>query len=248
MSKISIIMPAYNEERRIGKTLEEYISFFDALKQQQLLDFEIVVVLNGCVDNTIKVVQSVQEKFGNCVIVDLKNAAGKGLAIRAGFLDALRRPNNFIGFVDADMATSPQAFFDLFRHIEFYDGIIASRYMKGAKIHPPRPKIKRWGSWLIYESLIKLLFGLSYHDYQCGAKLFKRHTIETVTPHMEMTKWAFDVEILYLCKKFGFKIREFPTEWYDKEGSKLRMSSGFRMLASLVKLRLRHSIFRNFFT
>lgn len=240
MQKISIIIPAHNEELRIRRTLESYLSFFDQLKQAGSLNFEIVVVLNGCTDNTLHVVRHIQDALGNCIIID-KQESGKGFAIQTGFLDALQRPNDFIGFVDADMATSPQAFFDLFAAIGSADGVIASRYMEGAKIHPPRPWIKRWGSWLIYESLIRLLFGMRYDDYQCGAKLFKYRVIEIVAPHMIMTKWSFDVELLYLCKRFGFFIKEIPTEWYDQAGSKLRISSGFRMLASIIKLRLRYS-------
>jgi len=130
------------------------------------------------------------------------------------------------------------------RRKHFYataDGIIASRYMKGSKVHPPRPKIKRWGSWIVYESLVKLLFGISYQDYQCGAKLFKRDVIKKVTPHLTVKQWAFDVELLYLCKKFGFAVIEVPTVWVDKEGSKLSpIGGGIKMLTALFKLRFQH--------
>jgi dolichyl-phosphate beta-glucosyltransferase len=240
MKKVSIIIPAYNEEKRISQTLASYISFFKHEEKNNKLAFEIVVVLNGCVDSTLDVVSHVQKELGYIQIVDLTEA-GKGLAIRAGFAEALKRNNDFIGFVDADMATEPEYFNDLIKRIHGADGAIASRYMPGAQVFPPRPWIKRWGSKLIYESLITLLFGLRNYDYQCGAKLFKRCVIEMITPQMVMDKWAFDVEILYLCKKFGFSILEIPTVWHDKAGSKLRISSGFRMLGSLFKLRLRHS-------
>ncbi|MDR3551294.1 MAG: glycosyltransferase [Candidatus Babeliales bacterium] len=246
MKKISIIIPAYNEEKRIERTLHAYIQFFDGLKQQNLLDYEIVVALNGCKDNTIGVVQEVQKISPQCHYIDLK-AAGKGLAIKAGFLDALERSNDLIGFVDADMATSPQAYYDLIAHLDSADGIIASRYMEGSKIYPPRPWIKRWGSKLIYEPLVRLLLGLRYKDLQCGAKIFKREVIEVIAPLMTMTKWAIDAEILYLCKKSGFVIREYPTEWYDQAGSKLSYSSGIRMLGSIITLRLRNSVFRRWF-
>lgn len=240
MKKVSIIIPAYNEEKRIRDTLESFISYFTTIQNENKLTFEIVVVLNGCTDSTLQVVSQVQQSYGTIYIVNLIEA-GKGLAIRAGFADALTRNNDYIGFVDADMATEPQYFYALIEKMDGFDGAIASRYMQGSEVYPPRPWIKRWGSWLIYESLITLLFGLRNHDYQCGAKVFKNKVIETIVPHMVMTKWAFDVEILYLCKKFGFSIREIPTVWYDRAGSKLRMLSGFRMLGSLFMLRFRHS-------
>lgn len=242
MKKITIIIPAYNEELRIRHTLETYIAFFQEPEIVSQIACEFLIVLNGCVDNTLRVVQGMQKRFGIVEILDLKES-GKGLAIKAGFMTALQKPTDIIGFVDADMATSPQAFYALITALDSYDGVIASRYMQGAQVYPPRPWIKRWGSWLFYESLIKLLFGLHYADFQCGAKIFRKKVVEVIAPHMVMTKWAFDVEILYLCKKFGFSIREVPTVWHDQAGSKLRISSGFRMLGSLVLLRLRHSPF-----
>jgi glycosyltransferase involved in cell wall biosynthesis len=239
MQQLSIIIPAHNEELRIKNTLAAYCIYFEAIKQQQQLDVELVVVLNGCSDNTLSVVQEMQTRYSNIRVLDLSQA-GKGLAIKAGFDDALQRNNALIGFVDADMATEPQYFYDLVKKIDGYDGAIASRYMPDSKIFPPRPWIKRWGSWLIYESLITLLFGMRYQDYQCGAKLFKRSVVETITPHITVTQWAFDVEVLYLCKKHGYKIIEVPTTWYDRAGSKLRISSGFKMLGNLFKVRFKH--------
>lgn len=240
---VSIIIPAHNEEKRIRRTLTTYHQFCTLLRDDDELDFELVVVLNGCTDQTFAVVNEVRDRLGDIIILDLKQA-GKGLAIKAGFEDALTRDNDLIGFVDADMATEPQYFFELIEQIGNYDGIIASRYMPGAKITPERPKIKRWGSWLVYESLIKLLFGIYYYDYQCGAKLFKRNVIETITPHLTVRQWAFDLELLYLCKKYKFRIKELPTVWFDQAGSQLKLSSGFTMLGSVILLRLKYSPFK----
>lgn len=242
--KLSIIVPAHNEEKRIGRMLRTYHEFFAQVRTQNDLDFEFVVVLNGCKDNTIGVVEDVRKTCSNIIILDLPEG-GKGLAIKAGFADALTRPNDLIGFVDADMATLPQHFYDLVLQLgnpdEGYDGVIASRYMFGSMVTPVRPKMKRWGSKLIYESWVRLLFGIKYADYQCGAKLFKRKVIEKITPELTVRQWAFDVELLYLCKINGFKIKEIPTVWEDQEGSTLSpIRAGLRMLASVFKLRLRY--------
>lgn len=244
--KLSIIIPAYNEENRITRTLDHYARYFQELENQHALSTEIVVVLNGCKDNTLGVVQAVAQQYPMIRIVELKQA-GKGLAIAAGFKDALTRSNDLIGFVDADMATSPDQFNNLVDALKSetnYDGVIASRYMPGAKLFPPRPFIKRWGSKLIYENMIRLLFGMNYYDYQCGAKLFRRAVIQTIAPQLTVTQWAFDVEVLYLCKKHNYKILEIPTIWYDQADSKLKiMRSGFRMLSALVRMRINHSRF-----
>lgn len=232
--KVSIIIPAYNEELRIRKTLVTYHEFF----QSKQYAVELLVVLNGCIDNTRSVVEAVQKECSSIRMIGIKSA-GKGLAIKTGFLDALSRDNDLIGYVDADMATTPFYFAQLIEHIDSADGIIASRYMLGAHVTPERPRIKRWGSKLIYEPLIRILFHISYYDYQCGAKLFKRHVIEKVASLLTVTQWAFDVELLYLCKKYGFTIKEVPTVWHDQSNSKLKiMRSGMRMLATLISLRL----------
>jgi hypothetical protein len=126
----------------------------------------------------------------------------------------------------------------LIKNINGYDAIIASRYMPGSVVSPPRPFIKRWGSKIFFETLTRLLFGISYYDTQCGAKLFKRAVIEKITPYLWVRQWAFDIEILYLCKRFAFSVKELPTVWHDQTGSKLRiMHAGSRMLGTLFKLR-----------
>jgi glycosyltransferase involved in cell wall biosynthesis len=237
--KISIVIPAYNEENRIEKTIRTYHQFFS--QKQSILSFELIIVLNGCKDNTIGVVEKIRNDIANnsIIIIDLPQA-GKGLAIKSGFANALTRENDLIGFVDADMATEPQAFFDLVTHINNADGAIASRYMAGAHITPQRPAYKRWGSRLIYEPYVRLLFGLSYYDYQCGAKIFKKAVIEKITPQLTVTQWAFDVEVLYLCKKGGFIIKEVPTVWHDQRDSKLTLRGGLRMFGALFSVWKQH--------
>lgn len=240
MNKIAIIIPAYNEADRIGKTLTTYAHFFTALKDQSLVDFEIIVVLNGCRDNTIDVVRDEQKRHEEIRIIDLVQA-GKGLAIIAGFKDALTRDNAYIGFVDADMATEPEYFYDLYTHMNGHDGVIASRYMAGSKIYPPRPWIKEWGRRLIYNNLVYALFGIRYIDTQCGAKLFKRELVAHIVDTMSEGQWAFDVELLYLAKRAGYTVIEIPTVWSDQAGSKLATySAGIRMLRSLFKLAAHH--------
>ena len=242
--KISIIIPAYNEEGRIERTIRAYYQFFSEKTNNQ--PFELIIVLNGCKDNTIEVVERVRKDLNfadNIFIIDLPQA-GKGLAIKAGFANALVRDNDLIGFVDADMATAPEAFYDLIIRIDQYnDGTIASRYMPGSRITPERPAYKRWGSRIIYEPYVWLLFGLSYYDIQCGAKIFKRAVIEKITPLLTIAQWAFDAELLFLCKKNGFTIQEVPTVWHDQADSKLTIRGGLRMFSALFKVWMHHRFF-----
>lgn len=245
--KIAIIIPAYNEEKRIERMLANYRIFF--INKDIPFTVHFIVVANGCRDQTVAIVERIHHEEPAVSLIAIAQA-GKGLALKAGFSAALAGDYDYIGFVDADMSTQPFYFYELINALikNNYDGIIASRYMAGASVYPPRPKIKRWGSRFVYEPLVRLLFGLHYHDLQCGAKLFKRTVIEKVTPHLSVAQWAFDLELLYLCKRFGFVIHEQPTVWYDAAESKLRIaSSGWHIISGMVKLRLKYSPFAAFF-
>lgn len=237
---ISIIIPAHNEEKRIEKTLENYCKFFSNLEKEKNIKTKFIVVLNGCTDKTEEIVEKVQKKHNSIKIIDLPQA-GKGLAITEGFEQALKEKNDLIGFVDADMATRPKYFYELIEKINNHDAIFCSRYMKESKMIPhKRPFLKRWGRELIFNPLVRLLIGINFRDFQCGAKLFKEHTTKKIIPHVTTKDWAFDVEIIYLCKKYGFNIKETPTTWYDQEDSKFNsIKSGSKMLLTLMKLRIK---------
>lgn len=240
MKKISIVIPAHNEEKRIKKTLEAYHKFFAIIAPQRTLSVEFIIVLNACTDKTLEIVQECAQTRPNIIIVDTTEA-GKGLAIKKGFANALTRENDVIGFVDADMATDPRYFYELIMHLDPHDGIIGSRYMPGAYVSPHRPLIKTWGRKLIYNSLVHYLFDLNFHDYQCGAKLFKRHVLEQVNPRLTVNTWAFDVELLYICSLLNFSVHELPTIWFDQAHSKLDvMGSGLRMLSTLFEVPNKH--------
>ena len=240
--KVTIVIPAYNEQNRIGTTLQAYCAYFNERKMSEpAFDYQLLVALNGCTDNTAHVVQEIAQQEP-AVHMIMCPRAGKGEALIYGFGDALRRTADLIGFVDADMATAPQYFDELIKHAQQADGVIASRYMPGATVIPTRPFFKRWGSKLVYESLVTVLFGMRYYDYQCGAKLFNRAVIERIIDQLTVKQWALDVELLFLCKKYGYTIKEIPTYWCDRKDSKLSViKGGARMIGGLFKVRLQHS-------
>ena len=170
---ISIVIPAHNEERRIGKTLEEYVKYFrEKKREKEIKSFEIIVVLNGCEDNTLQVVKKIKKRFREIKILDFERA-GKGFAIIEGFKDALIRENNLIGFVDADMATPPKAFYGLIRNIQGYEGVIANRWDKRSIIKTKQPFLRRVMS-RGYNFIARSLFLFSFRDTQCGAKVLTR--------------------------------------------------------------------------
>ena len=235
--KICIVIPAYNEEKRIEHTLQAYTKYFKHKPEKTTF----LVVANNCSDNTVGLVQHVAKTHKNIELMDLK-PGGKGFAVKQGFLWALDKKFDLIGFVDADMATLPQYFYDLVMSCKKNDGAIASRYIKGAVIEPRRPWSRVLGG-KIYNWLLRSTLGLPYKDTQCGAKIFTHDTVEKIIPHMQETGWAFDLELLYLCKLYNKHIAEIPTTWSDQPGSHLVISSKVaqEFLASPKRITQRHA-------
>ncbi|MBT96533.1 hypothetical protein CMI49_00330 [Candidatus Pacearchaeota archaeon] len=236
MEKVSIIIPAHNEEKRIGKTLKEYISYF----KKKSLDFKIIVVLNACSDNTIGIVK--KHKVKELEILNFKQG-GKGFAIIEGFKKSLKGDSNLIGFVDADMATPPKAFYDLIRNIGDNDGVIANRWDKNSIVKVPQTIFRR----IIgrgFNLIVRMLFILPHQDTQCGAKLFKRELLEKIIPKLGSSEWSFDVDLLFYARREKAKVESIPTIWNDKKDSKINIKKNIlTMFLSVVRLRLVHSHF-----
>lgn len=241
--KISIIIPAYNEEKRIGKTLEEYSKYFKTLKKNKELEFEIVVVINNTKDKTEEIVKSFVKKNKEITYLNFEEG-GKGFAITQGFKDALTRKNDLIGFIDADMSTSPEAFHDLIKNIGNYDGVIANRWHRKSVISPKQTLVRRILS-RGYNFIIRSLFLLPYEDTQCGAKIFGRKLLQDRIHLMASSQWGYDVALLLCLKKGGAKIKSIPTKWEDKEGSKINVKrTPIMMFLAALRLRLVHSPLR----
>lgn len=235
MVKLSIIIPAYNEEKRIEKTVKDYVKYF------KKYDYELLIIPNGCKDNTEKITKELSKKYSKVRYKIIKEAVGKGTAITMGFKIA---QGNLIGFVDADNSTKPKDFEDLVKNIKKYDCIIASRYINGA-IVKPKQKITRIIASRGFNFLVRFLFGLRIYDTQCGAKLFKKQTIKKIIAKLDLTRWAFDVDLLLKIKKEGYKIKEFPTRWEDSSDSKLKIHKAvIEMFLSLARLKLINSKLR----
>lgn len=233
---VCIVIPAYNEEQRIEKTLEAYAKYFSQKPEKTTF----LVVANNCKDKTVEVVQKVQKTHKNIQYLDLK-PGGKGFAIKEGFKWALEGDFDLIGFVDADMATQPQYFYDLIDASVDLDGAIASRYAPGAQVSPKRPFLRKLGG-KFYNWMLRTRLGINFKDTQCGAKIFTKDTVEKITPHMQEKGWAADLEMLYLSKLFGKKIKEVATTWSDQPGTHLQITSKLmkEFLNSPKRIKQRH--------
>lgn len=231
--RYSIIIPAHNEEQRIEKTLQAYAPEF--------ADSEIIVVLNGCTDRTLEIVDRLARTYTNISYVDVGEAVGKGGAVRIGFLLA---GAPVVGYVDADGATDAHEMRRLCGLLQGDDAIIASRWLPGSDVHVEQPLKRRIAS-RTFNSLVRLIFGLHFSDTQCGAKVFRADALASILPVVETANFAFDVDLLYELRRAGKKLREVPTIWRDVDGSQVKLVvSSIRMLAALIRLRLRYSVFR----
>jgi len=226
--KLSIVFPAYNEEKRIIPVLKKYYSFFSEKFKKE---FELIIIPNNCNDKTFEVVKDFSRNKKNIVIKNISYYIGKGGAVMKGFKLA---KGDLIGFVDSDESTSPKEFFKLYFNIKNYEGIIGSRRMKKSKIIPKRKFSKRLNS-LGFNLTVRILFNFKYKDTQCGAKIFKKKIARYLEKNFTETGWIFDVDLLNLCKKKRYKIKEFPITWKDSEDSKLTHLDGFKELFRVIR-------------
>ncbi|MBI4095533.1 MAG: glycosyltransferase family 2 protein [DPANN group archaeon] len=242
MGLISIVMPAYNEEGRIGGMLSEYCEYFS----NKIKDFEFVIIVQGT-DKTINIVKDFAKKYPQINYTYSEKRSGKGGAIIEGFK---RAKGSIIGFVDADGSTRPDAFFDLIKQTDLYDGAIASKRMPGAIITKNEPALQQFGGYG-FNWLLRFLFLMPFKDTQCGAKIFRKDVISSILPELGVTEFAFDADLLLRIWKKGFKIKEVPTTWEYKAGSTFDFRKWFwrlipNMLMSLMRLRLLYSPFNGF--
>jgi glycosyltransferase involved in cell wall biosynthesis len=232
------LIPAYNEEARIEPVLRDYAQFF---AQNYSGAFRLVVVLNGCRDNTLGVVRRVAQDFPSIRWLDFPARIGKGGALIEGL--KLAGTADLIGYVDADGATPPRAYLDLVKKIGAADCVIASRWLPGAVIHQSQSGNRQFAS-RVFHFIVQTLFWMNIRDTQCGAKVMKRAVAEKIHPALLIADMAFDINLLYSIKRAGYKILEVPTEWTDQVGSKVMLArSSLTMLLSVVRIRLIYSPF-----
>ena len=236
-----LLIPAYNEEQRLPPVLQAYAEYFQANWPGMFL---MVVVLNGCRDNTLGVVRAAEVRYPAIAHLDFPGAIGKGGALIEGL--KLAPLADFVGYVDADGATPPEAFWDLVQRARRgeADCIIASRWLPESKVNVAQSS-KRQSASRMFHWVVEGLFWMGIKDTQCGAKVLRREAVERVQSYLRLADLAFDVNLLYSLKRAGFSVLEVPTVWTDQSGSKVAFNfrTSLNMVLSLVRLRLLYSPF-----
>ncbi len=228
--KLSIVIPAYNEEKNIAGTVEDYARFF----RKWNMDFEIIVVPNNCSDNTVNVVEGLKGKYREVKDKVINEEVGKGGAIIEGIKEAT---GGLISYVDADNSAKADQVFFLINNLKDYDCAMGSRWMRGSIILNKQPFMRRVAS-RGFNFLVRKILGMQFQDTQCGGKVFKREALMSVVSDLKIKDWAFDVGILHLLMKKGFRVNEVPIVWGHSGDSNLKMHKAIPgMFFSLLKLR-----------
>lgn len=223
---VSVIIPAYNEGKRIYNSLKKIRDYLS----RKNYSFEVIVVDDGSKDNTVQVARRIKDK--RIKIITYSKNQGKGCAVKIGMLSAKKK---LALFCDADLSTPIEELSRFMKFIDKYDIIVGSRVISGHKIIKKQPFL-RVLLGIIFSKITKLILDTGLQDTQCGFKLFKncKHIFEKQT----INGFAFDVEVLFLARKQGMKILELPVTWKNVLGSKLSpVKDSLRMLKDILRIR-----------
>ncbi|OGO33597.1 MAG: glycosyl transferase [Chloroflexi bacterium RBG_16_54_18] len=225
---LSIVIPAFNEEKRLPDTLEQVYSFI----KDQPFESEVLIVENGSTDRTLEESQEFSQKHEQFHVLEVSR--GKGLAIRRGMLEA---KGEYCFMCDADLSM-PIAEIRRFLPpvLTGFDLAIGSREAEGAKRFG-EPAYRHLGGRLI-NLLIRLLALPGMHDTQCGFKCFHYSVVRDLFEHQTMGGWSFDIELLYIARLRGYRVLEVPIPWYFNPESKLNViQDAFRMASDIMQIR-----------
>ena len=238
---LSVVVPIYNEEERIGPSLIRIVDYF-AEKDYR---YELILVMDGCEDNSAEICKGLLKKMKgrleNCSVNFLESMEnhGKGYSVRKGCLFA---KGKYVLFMDADLSTPVEEVEKLIAYLQ--DGFniaIGSRAIRGADVVVKQSIIRR-SMGKIFNFFVRMITGMDYHDTQCGFKCFDSTAVEIIFNRLKIDGFGFDVEILYLAKQFNLKVKEVPVRWFNSPKSKVRIiADSVEMLLSILKIKQIHS-------
>ncbi len=229
---LSVIIPAYNEEARIKNTLEKIHSY---LKNQDYT-YEIIIVNDGSTDNTWALVNEIAQKIKEVRILKNEKNRGKGFTIKKGFLNA---KGKYLLFTDADLSTPIEEVEKLISWLKKgYDIAIGSRALKESHIQIHQPWYRELAG-RIFNLFVQAMAVPGIKDTQCGFKCFTQKAALEICERQKIEKFSFDVEMLYIGRKLGYKIKEVPICWFNNPHTKVNfLKDGYRMCLDLIRIRL----------
>lgn len=229
---LSIIIPAHNEESRLPQTLEQIFTFLETRDYTA----EVLIVENGSSDKTLEVARKYAARQPALKVFH-EEEPGKGNAVKRGMLEAR---GSFRFMCDADLSMPIEELDKFIPSDEHgFDIAIASREAKGA-VRYNEPGYRHFGGRLI-NLAVRLLILPGLNDTQCGFKCFRADVAEAIFPYQSLPGWSFDIEILFIARKWGFRIQEVPIHWYFDPETKLRaVNDAVRMLRDIFLIHWRN--------
>ncbi|MCX7602449.1 MAG: glycosyltransferase family 2 protein [Bryobacteraceae bacterium] len=232
MRSLSIVIPAYNEEQRLPSTLARITAWLETKRP----DFvEILAVDDGSTDRTAEVVREAAARDPRIRLLQNPGNRGKGYAVRHGMQKA---QGEWVLFTDADLSAPIEDLERLEEAVarESADGAIGSRALDRSLVLRHQSALREL-SGRIFNLCMRLITGLPYRDTQCGFKLFRRDVAACVAARQQSDGFGFDVEILYIARKHGYRILEVPVRWANVEGTKVSLSKGLAAFLDLLRVR-----------
>lgn len=231
---LSIVIPAYNEEKRIRPTLAKIAQFLPECDFQS----EVIVVSDGSTDDTVKVAESFGRIIPQLKVVDRQENRGKGYSVAEGV--TLAR-GEYILFSDADLSTPIEDFYLLKAKLdEGYSVAIGSRDLPESNVAVAQPWYRRFMG-LVFRTLVSALTVKGFKDTQCGFKAFTQLAAKDIFSRLTIDGFGFDVEALYIADKLGYRIAEVPVTWVNSTESKVNViTDPIKMFADLLVIRHRH--------
>ena len=225
---LSIIIPAHNEEKRLPPTLEQVFAFLN----QQDYEAEVLVIENGSTDRTYVLAESYVDQHQNLRVLRA-DGRGKGLAVQHGML-AARGQYRLMCDADLSMPIDEIAKF-LAPHASNFDVAIASREAPGAARYD-EPRYRHLGGRLI-NLIIRLLILPGLQDTQCGFKCFRAEVADDLFKRQTLIGWSFDIELLFIARRHGYRIIEIPIDWYYRAESKVNaLRDSIRMIRDIFQI------------
>ena len=232
--QLSVVVPAYNESGRIGATLDAIVAYLAA----EGVDGEVVVVDDGSADGTADVVARYADAHPAVRLESYGGNRGKGYAVRHGVL-ASRGAE--VLFCDADGSTPMSEAAKVLAPLRAGDADVAigSRELPESDLARPQPSYRRLMGW-VFRWLVRLIVVRGFRDTQCGFKAFRREAAAAVFERQTLDGFAFDVELLFIARRLGYRVVEVPVRWLDSPDSRVRPGrDSLRMLLDLIRIRLR---------
>ncbi len=213
--EFSIIIPAYNEERRLPETLERIAAYVHISRRET----EILVVDDGSTDRTAAIAESYRDKFPAFQVLSNGMNRGKGYSVRRGMLEAR---GCTVLFTDADLSAPIEEADKLFAALETYDAAIGSRALDRGLISVHQSRFREFAG-IIFNAIVRLCLRLPFVDTQCGFKAFRREPCRIIFEQQRVERFGFDPELLYLARRHGLRAVEIPVRWGHSPATKVSM-------------------------